>query len=240
MKVGILAGGRGARLGDAEGVPKPLVEIGGRPLLWHIMMHYVHHGFHDFVIALGHGGNAIRRYFADPAPDWTVTLVDTGEHTMTGGRLNRLRPYLGAAPFMLTYSDGVSDVDLRRLEVFHRRHGRRATVTAVSPPPRFGRLTLDGDRVVDFTEKPPGSDGWINGAFFVLDPSAFDYIDGDVTVWEKGPLERLAREGELMAYRHTGFWACLDTPADLARLRELWNRGERPWVTWETGACASS
>jgi len=240
MKVVILAGGQGSRLDDTDGVPKPLVEIGGRPLLWHVMMLYAQNGFRDFVIALGHGGDAIRRFSANiksdkPASDWTIDLVDTGSGTMTAGRIRRLRPHLGNRTFMLTWADGVSDIDLRELAAFHARHGRRATVTAVMPPPRFGRLTLDGDQVTAFAEKPPGSDGWINGAFFVLEPSIFDYIAGDATVWEKEPLERLAREGELMAYRHTGFWACVDTPADLARLREMWQSGERPWATWGKG-----
>ena len=235
MKVAILAGGKGSRLGRNEGVPKPLVDIDGRPLIWHIMMHYAHHGFRDFVIALGHGGEAIRAFFdRESPPDWAVRLVDTGGGTMSGGRIKRLQSYLDDETFMLTWSDGVSDIDLGKLAAFHRAHGRLATVTAVTPPPRFGRLDLDGDRVAAFVEKPPGSEGWISGAFFVLEPGIFRYIAGDSTVWERKPLERLAGDGELMAYRHTGFWACVDTPADLANLREAWDRGDRPWATWET------
>ncbi|MEX2129641.1 MAG: sugar phosphate nucleotidyltransferase [Xanthobacteraceae bacterium] len=245
MKAAILAGGQGSRLGGSEGTPKPLVEIGGRPILWHIMMHYVTYGFRDFVIALGHGGDAIQRFVAElraggAGPFGSVELVETGGPTMTGGRIKRLQPYLGDRTFMLTWADGISDVDLRKLADFHAGHGRLATVTAVRPPPRFGRLTLDGNRVTEFSEKPHDQDGWINGAFFVLEPAIFDYVEGDATEWERGPLEQLARDGELMAYRHTGFWACVDTPADLKQVRKLWDTGQRPWATWEKRACASS
>lgn len=244
MKVAILAGGRGSRLG--AGLPKPLAEIGGRPLIWHVMMHYRQSGLSNFVIALGHGGDAIRRYFAEAAPaDWSVALVDTGEDTMTGGRIRRLQPHLGGETFMLTWADGLSDVDIGALAAFHRRHGRLATVTAVAPPPRFGRLTLDGDRVTQFAEKPTGAEGWINGAFFVLEPQVIDLIEGDATVWETGPLPTLAANGQLMAYRHTGFWDCVDTASDLAALRREWDAGNRPWATWERATaervvCASS
>ena len=239
MKVAILAGGRGARLGEAG--PKPLAEIGGRPLIWHVMMLYRQAGFRDFVIALGHGGDAIRQWFAGAGPaDWTVELVDTGADTMTGGRLKRLKPHLGGGTFMLTWADGLADVDLAALLAFHRAHGKLATLTAVAPPPRFGRLTLDGDRVTTFVEKPPGAEGWINGAFFVLEPAVLDMIEGDATAFEAGPLPALARDGELMAWRHAGFWDCVDTPADLATLRRRWDASDRPWATWEKSACASS
>jgi glucose-1-phosphate cytidylyltransferase len=239
MKVAILAGGRGSRLG--ESVPKPLAQIGGRPLIWHVMMHYRQSGFSDFVIALGHGGDAIRRCFAESGPaDWSVMLVDTGEDTMTGGRIKRLAPHLDGGTFMLTWADGLADVDLTALLAFHRSHGRLATLTAVAPPPRFGRLTLDGDRVTTFVEKPPGAEGWINGAFFVLEPEVLDMIDGDSTAFEAEPLPALAARGQLMAWRHTGFWDCVDAPADLAELRRRWDAGDHPWATWEKAACASS
>lgn len=255
MKVAILAGGAGTRLnGETDAGPKPLVEIGGRPILWHILMHYAHHGFADFLIALGHRAQAIRDYIGDGATFATgvvaaagasegmatrgttngrcaLQLVDTGLHTQTGGRLKRLAPLLDDT-FMLTWSDGLSDVDLRALLAFHRAHGRLATVTAVRPPPRFGRLTLDGDRVVAFAEKPPVTDVWINGAFFVLEPQVLDYIEGDATEWEREPMERLARDGQLMAYRHGSFWQCLDTPRDRAVLQQLWESGAPPWKVW--------
>jgi glucose-1-phosphate cytidylyltransferase len=234
MKVAILAGGYGSRLAEETEVkPKPMVEIGGQPILWHIMMHYAYYGFKEFVIALGYKGEAIKRYMVDfcslnsnltvdmrtgevkthgthPA-DWLVDLVDTGLPTMTGGRIKRLAPYVGDETFMLTWGDGVSDVNLRDLLSFHRSHGKLATLTAVRPPARYGHLSFDGDHVVEFTEKPQIGEGWINGAFFVLEPAVMDYIDGDSTVWEKEPLENLAKDGQLMAYRHTSFWQCMDT-----------------------------
>ncbi len=256
MKVGILAGGMGSRLAEETVVkPKPMVEIGGRPILWHIMMHYAHYGHKNFVIALGYKGEYIKKYMVDycalnsnlkvslgtgvvekegsVTEDWTVELVDTGIRTNTGGRIKRLAPYLGNKTFLLTWGDGVSTVDLDALVRFHRRHGRLATVTAVRPPARFGRLELDGDQVVAFQEKPQMSEGWINGAFFVLEPGVFDYIEGDHTQFEKEPLENLARDGQLMAYRHEGFWQCMDTLRDKVRLEKLWESGNAPWKIWD-------
>jgi glucose-1-phosphate cytidylyltransferase len=256
MKVGILAGGVGSRLSEETSlVPKPLVEIGGRPILWHIMMHYAHHGFREFAIALGYKGALLKRYIVDyaslnndltvdlgsgrldlhrtPEQDWLVHLVDTGQKTATGGRIKRLAPHLGDGTFMLTWGDGVSTVDLQDLLAFHRSHGKLATVTAVRPPARFGRLELDGDVVREFSEKPQLGEGWINGAFFVLEPGVFDYIDDDRTQWEREPMERLAKDGQLMAYRHTGFWQCMDTLRDKARLERLWESGEAPWKLWK-------
>src|SRR5262245_49705782 len=234
MRVVILAGGMGTRLAEeTETRPKPMVEVGGRPLLWHIMKHYAHHGFEEFAVALGYKGDVIKRYFLDYArlnsnftvqlgsgdvlrkqpsrENWTVHLVDTGLHTITGGRMKRLAPGLGNHTFLMTYGDGVSNVDLRRLVDFHRRHGKLVTVTAVRPPARFGGLVFDGDRVVEFTEKPQVGEGWINGGYFVLEPKVLDYIKGDETHWEHEPLERLAAEGQLMAFRHDRFWQCMDT-----------------------------
>jgi glucose-1-phosphate cytidylyltransferase len=255
MKVGILAGGVGSRLSEETIVkPKPMVEVGGRPILWHIMMHYSHYGFNEFAIALGYKGEYIKKYMSDfcslnsdltidlaagsvkahagHAYDWKIHLVDTGQNTQTGGRIKRLQPYLGGETFMLTWGDGVSTVDLRRLLAFHRAHGKLATVTAVRPPARFGRLEIEADRVVSFEEKPQMSEGWINGAFFVLEPGIFDYIDGDMTHFEREPLERLAQDGQLMAYRHDGFWQCMDTLRDKVRLEELWESGTAPWKIW--------
>ncbi len=255
MKVAILAGGLGSRLAEeTEDKPKAMVAIGGRPIVWHIMMHYARHGFRQFVIALGYRGGVIKDYVlsdclpsgsraVDPASqgrtdngcgaDWTIELVETGTYTQNGGRIKRLCPYLESGTFMLTYSDGLSDVNLRELLAFHRSHGKLATLTAVHPPSRFGHLELDGDRVVTFCEKPRIRDTWINGAFFVAEPGIFDYIEGDDTQWEREPLERLAREGQLMAYRHTSFWQCMDTLDEKRLLEELWQSGSAPWKTWE-------
>lgn len=255
MKTAILAGGVGSRLAEETDIkPKPMVEVGGRPILWHIMMQYAHYGFTDFVIALGYRGEYIKRYMMDfglteddltvsvgtgdvlrrgnRRPDWTVDLVDTGINTMTGGRIKRLRPLLGEETFFLTWGDGVADVDIKRLLAFHRQHGKLATVTAVRPPARFGCMVFDGNRVVEFSEKPQTSEGWINGAFFVLEPGIFDYIDGDDTAWEREPMERLARDGQLMAYRHDGFWQCMDTLRDRRLLENLWESGQAPWKVW--------
>jgi glucose-1-phosphate cytidylyltransferase len=255
MKVAILAGGAGSRLAEeTETKPKPMIEIGGRPILWHIMMHYYHYGFQDFVIALGYKGEVIKRYLVDycslnsnltvklrngevkvhngPVPNWTVELVDTGISTLTGGRIKRLAPYLDET-FMLTWGDGVSDVNLHELLAFHRSHGKLATLTAVRPPARYGHLIFKNDQVAQFSEKPQTAEGWINGAFFVLEPAVFDYIDGDSTQWEKEPLERLAQEGQLMAYRHASFWQCMDTLRDKYILEKLWQSGNPPWKTWE-------
>jgi glucose-1-phosphate cytidylyltransferase len=255
MKVAILAGGVGTRLAEETEVkPKPMVEIGGRPILWHIMMIYSHYGFRDFVIALGYKGEVIKKYMVDycalnsnltvsfrtgevkihdgPVPDWTVELVDTGVPTATGGRIKRLAPYLDGGTFMLTWGDGVADIHIPSLLEFHRSHGKLATLTAVRPPARFGHLVMDGDQVVQFTEKPQTAEGWINGAFFVLEPGVFDYIDGDDTQWEREPLERLAADGQLMAYRHESFWQCMDTLRDKKLLEELWATGKAPWKVW--------
>lgn len=256
MKVAILAGGMGTRIAEETDIkPKPMVEIGGRPILWHIMQHYARYGLDEFIIALGYRGDYIKRYMMDfglsesdltikvssgdvlrhgnRRPDWTVDLVDTGLHTQTGGRIKRLRPYVNGSTFMLTWGDGVSDVPLDRLLAFHKAHGKLATVTAVRPPARFGHMTFEGDRVQEFSEKPQASEGWINGAFFVLEPAIFDYIEGDTTPWEKGPMERLARSGQLMAYRHEGFWQCMDTLRDKRLLESLWESGKAPWKLWD-------
>jgi glucose-1-phosphate cytidylyltransferase len=256
MKTAILAGGVGSRLAEETDIkPKPMVEIGGRPILWHIMQHYAHFGHHHFVIALGYKGDYIKRYMIDfglteddltvavgsgdvmrhgnRRPDWTVELVDTGMHTLTGGRIKRLQPYLDNGTFLLTWGDGVSNVDLKALVEFHRRHGKLATVTAVRPPARFGCMVFEGDRVREFSEKPQTSEGWINGAFFVLEPGIFDYIDGDQTAWEREPMERLARDGQLMAFRHDGFWQCMDTLRDRRLLETLWASGDAPWKQWK-------
>ncbi len=256
MKVGILAGGLGSRLAEETEIkPKPMVEIGGKPILWHIMKHYAHYGHNSFVIALGYKGEYIKKYMVDYASlagdhmtvdmkkgqvtrsggdteDWTVELLDTGMPTQTGGRIKRLQPYLGKETFMLTWGDGVSTVDLDRLLAFHRSHGKIATLTAVRPPARYGHLMFDGDSISEFAEKPQTAEGWINGAFFVLEPKVFDYIDGDLMQFEKEPMEQLAREGQLMAYRHEGFWQCMDTLREKHLLNELWNSGKAPWKIW--------
>jgi glucose-1-phosphate cytidylyltransferase len=256
MKVAILAGGLGSRIQEETEIkPKPMVEIGGRPILWHIMKIYAHQGFTDFVIALGYRGESIKRYMVDYAAlhsdltvslkdgafvtrngqpeDWTVELIDTGQDTATGGRIKRLAPYVGDGTFMLTWGDGVADIDLGRLLDFHRSHGKLATLTAVRPPARFGHLELRDDAVTEFSEKPQIGEGWINGAFFVLEPAIFRYIDGDATQFEKEPLENLAKDGELMAFRHDGFWQCMDTIRDKVKLEALWDTGDAPWKVWQ-------
>lgn len=255
MKVAILAGGLGSRLAEETVVkPKPMVEIGGHPILWHIMKHYSNHGFDEFVIAAGYKGEVIKRWMADYAAlsghitvrpkdgsvrvhssdcdDWTVDVVDTGQSTQTGGRIKRLRDWVGPERFMLTWGDGVSDVHLPTLLEFHRSHGRLATMTAVRPPARYGHLQTEGDQIVAFTEKPQIGEGWINGAFFVLEPEIFDYIDDDDTSWEREPLEALAKDGQLMAYRHHGYWQCMDTVREKHLLEELWRTDAAPWKTW--------
>jgi glucose-1-phosphate cytidylyltransferase len=256
VKVAILAGGVGTRLvEETEIKPKPMVEIGGKPILWHIMKHYHRYGFGEFVIALGYRGEYIKRYMVECCSlehdltvdfgtrsveahdrgervDWTVDLIDTGQETLTGGRILRLAPYLGDGTFMLTWGDGVSDVDLGKLLAFHRSHGKLATLTAVRPPARFGHLDLDGATVAEFSEKPQTGEGWINGAFFVLEPRVFDYVEGDQTQWEHEPLQQLAKDGELMAYTHGGFWQCMDTLRDKRLLQSLWDTGRAPWKTW--------
>ncbi len=259
MKVAILAGGLGTRLAEETEVrPKPMVEVGGRPLLWHIMKHYSYHGFNHFVVALGYRGEYIKRYMVDYSTlngsfsvntkdgsvmmhegqngheSWTVDLVDTGLETQTGGRLKRMQPYLDGDTFLLTYGDGVSNVDLRGLVEFHRSHGRLATVTAVRPPARFGALDIEDGRVVQFREKPQLEAGWINGGFFVLEPGVFDYIDeDDDVVWEQQPLERLAEQNQLMAYQHDSFWLGVDTLRDKRLLESMWKAGDPPWRVWE-------
>lgn len=256
MKVVILAGGLGTRLSEETVVrPKPMVEIGGRPILWHIMKIYSHYGFNDFVICLGFKGYMIKEYFSNYflhmsditfdmrnnsmevhqqyAEPWRVTLVDTGMDSMTGGRLKRVAPYLENETFMLTYGDGVADVDISALVEFHRQHGREASVTSVQPMGRFGSLDLSpGDRVLGFQEKPRGDGSWINGGFFVLEPSVLDRLSGDMTIFEKEPLEGLARDGQLMAYKHSGFWQPMDTLREKNYLEDIWNRGLAPWKVW--------
>jgi glucose-1-phosphate cytidylyltransferase len=252
MKTVILAGGLGTRLQEETTLkPKPMVEIGGRPMLWHIMGCYARHGFKEFVLALGYKGELVKHFFLNyyqlqgdltvdlgkgevevhdgEREDWRVHLVDTGLETQTGGRLKRLAPWVGDGTFMMTYGDGVSDVDIESLVRFHKSHGKLATVTAVRPPGRFGALGFDGDLVTHFAEKPQTGEGWINGGFFVLEPGVFDTIDGDATLWEKEPLERLAAAGQLVAYRHEGFWQCMDTLRDVRHLEELWGTGRAPW-----------
>jgi glucose-1-phosphate cytidylyltransferase len=257
MKTVILAGGQGTRLAEETDVrPKPMIEIGGRPMLWHIMKIYASRGYNEFVIALGYKGDVIKSYFLDyhrlqrdvsvhlatgavdvhagdgEREDWLVHLADTGVATDTGGRLRRLAPRIGKETFMMTYGDGVADIEIDRLVAFHRQHGRLATVTAVRPPSRFGGLTAKNDAVESFSEKPQIKAGWINGGFFVLEPRVLDYIAGDDTKFEREPLETLAREGELMMYRHEGFWQCMDTVRDLRQLHRMWDSGQAPWRIW--------
>jgi glucose-1-phosphate cytidylyltransferase len=256
MKTVILAGGLGTRLAEETEVrPKPMVEIGGKPLLWHLMNIYSAHGFSEFIVALGYKGEYIKEYFLNfyafnndlsidlsrgdttvhhgRQPGWKVHLVDTGLKTGTGGRIKRLREWIGGETFMLTYGDGVGDVNIRELIAFHKSHGKLATISAVRPPARFGGLHLNGgEQVVEFTEKPQADGGWINGGFFVLEPGVTDFIAGDDTIWERDPLERLAREGQLMAYYHEGFWQPMDTLREKMLLENLWNSGRAPWKVW--------
>ena len=256
MKVGILAGGKGSRLAEETTIkPKPMVEIGGHPIIWHIMKIYAQYGFKDFVIALGYKGEVLKKYMVDylsldgnikvdfktgsiskeyeNALDWTVDLVDTGRDTMTGGRIKRLESYINNETFMLTWGDGVSNINLDDLLAYHKSHGKLATLTAVRPPARYGHIIFNGDQVEEFNEKPQIGEGWINGAFFVLEPGIFKYIDGDETQWEREPMERLAKDGQLMAYRHDSFWQCMDTLREKHILETLWQSGNAPWKTWE-------
>lgn len=253
MKTVILAGGLGTRLSEETVMrPKPMVEIGGRPMLWHIMSCYAGYGFNEFVVACGYKQEMIKQYFHDffltnsdcminlrdgsfdvlqpSGYDWRIAVIDTGLNTMTGGRVLRSRPFVDEQTFMVTYGDGVSDVDIGQLVRFHRGHGKACTVTAVHPPSRFGGLVLDGDRVRDFSEKPQTGEGWINGGFFVCDPKVFDYLDGDESILEREPLERLANDGELMAYRHDGFWQPMDTLREKHSLEAMWASGKAPWI----------
>jgi glucose-1-phosphate cytidylyltransferase len=255
VKVAILAGGQGTRLAEETDLkPKPMVEIGDRPLLWHILKLYAAQGFGEFFIAVGYKGELIKRYFVDYASfegsmtvdlardhierheregdDWIVHLVDTGQETQTGGRIKRLERWLGRETFMATYGDGVADIDLNGLLRFHHEHGRIATVTAVRPPARFGGLVFDGDLVAEFTEKPQIGEGWINGGFLVFEPAIFDYLHGDETVLEADALEQLAEDRQLVAYRHERFWQCMDTIRDKRLLDGLWESGEAPWKRW--------
>lgn len=255
MKVVILAGGLGSRLQEETEVrPKPMVEIGGKPMLWHIMNIYAAAGFDEFVIALGYKGEVIKEYFlhffalnndlsidlasgdttvhSGSQPHWRIHLVDTGLHTQTGGRLKRLREWIGDETFMMTYGDGVADLDVAKLLEFHGSHGKMATVTAVRPPSRFGAFAFEGNRVLDFNEKPQTEGGWINGGFFVLEPGVLDLIDDDATKWERAPMERLADRGELMAFPHSGFWQPMDTLRERQLLDEMWQSGDARWKVW--------
>ena len=257
MKVVILAGGLGTRLQEeTELKPKPMVEIGGRPVLWHIMKSFANQGFKEFCVALGYKGEVIKNYFLNyyylqnnltvnlaneqvkvhegECEDWTIHLIDTGLKTMTGGRLKRLKQFIGNDTFMMTYGDGVASINVRELLDYHKRHGKLATVTAVRPPSRFGGINFDGDRVTRFVEKPQIGEGWINGGFFVLEPKVLDYIAGDEAPFEGDPLERLADEGNLIVYRHEGFWQCMDTLRDVRLLEQLCQAGEPPWLTPQT------
>lgn len=256
MKAVILAGGLGTRISEETSVrPKPMIEIGGKPILWHIMKTYSAHGINEFVVCCGYKGYMIKEYFANyflhmsdvtfdmqrnnmevhqqNAEPWKVTLVDTGESTMTGGRLRRVRGYLGDEDFCFTYGDGVSDVNITASIAFHRTHKRLATLTGVQPPGRFGVLNLQGDHVTSFEEKPHGDGGWVNGGYFVLSPKVLDLIEGDDTVWERGPMESLARDAQLSAYLHNGFWQPMDTMRDKTKLEELWQSGNAPWKVWK-------
>jgi glucose-1-phosphate cytidylyltransferase len=255
VKAVILAGGIGSRISEESTVrPKPMIEIGGKPILWHIMKLYSAHGIDDFVVCLGYKGYLIKEYFANyylhmcdvtfdmvnnsmqvhqsAADPWRVTLVDTGEATATGGRLKRVLSYIGDDDFCFTYGDGLADVDLKGLLAFHREQGSLATVTAVQPPGRYGLLDMEDERIRGFQEKPSGDGAWINGGFFVLSPKVRDYIEGDATVWEQEPLQRLAQDGQLASFKHTGFWLGMDTLRDKNLLQELWEAGEAPWKVW--------
>lgn len=261
MKVVILAGGRGSRISEESYLrPKPMIEIGGKPILWHIMKLYTAYGLTDFIVCLGYKGYLIKEYFANyalhvsdvtfdlrsnrmsvhqsSAEPWRVTLVDTGDETMTGGRLKRVARYLGDEDFCFTYGDGLSDVDIHALIRFHREQKLPATVTAVQPPGRFGALKLNEDRIASFQEKPDGDGGWVNGGFFVLSPHVLRYVDDDSTIWEQGPMDALARNNEIAAYLHRGFWQPMDTMRDKVHLESLWASGSPPWKVWKEGASA--
>jgi glucose-1-phosphate cytidylyltransferase len=255
MKVVILCGGFGTRLQEETTTkPKPMVEIGGRPMLWHLMNIFAAQGFKEFILALGYKGDIIKNYFLhyhhfnnnlsiqlsngnisvhnEDKLDWIVNLVDTGSQTQTGGRLKRLAPWIGKETFIMTYGDGLANVNIQDLISFHRKHGKLATVTAVRPPARFGGLSLCGESVIKFVEKPEDSEAWVNGGFFVLEPQVLDFIDGDSTHWEFEPLKRLAAEGQLMAYHHKGYWQSMDTLRDVRLLENVWESGNAPWKVW--------
>lgn len=260
MRVVILAGGLGTRFQEeTTSKPKPMVEVGGRPLLWHVMNIYAANGYNEFIIALGYKGEVVKDYFinyyysrhslsvhlkngrvevhngpeATPVEDWQIHLIDTGRATETGGRVKRLSPWVEDETFMMTYGDGVANINVEELVAFHRRHGKLATITAVRPPARFGGLIFKGDLVAEFTEKPQIGEGWINGGFFVFEPGVLDYIEGAGSILEREPLERLAANGQLVAYRHEGFWQCMDTLRDLRLLEHLWETGDAPWKIWD-------
>lgn len=256
MKVLILAGGLGTRLSEETTIkPKPMVEIGGKPMLWHIMKMYSHHGFNDFVILCGYKGHVIKEYFSNyflhqndmtidlknnkidyfnnASENWKITMLDTGELTMTGGRIKRALPHIGNEPFLLTYGDGVSDVDIRKVYDFHLSHGKKLTVTAIQPEARYGILDFENETdVKGFLEKPKGEGGWINGGFFVCNPSVIDYITDDSTIFEREPLQNIATSGNMKAYKHEGFWQCMDTIRDKTKLQELWEGANAPWKLW--------
>ena len=255
MKAVILAGGLGTRISEETTTrPKPMIDIGGKPVLWHILKIYSHHGINDFIVCLGYKGYMIKEYFANyflhmsdvtidlrtnsldvhhkHAEPWRITLVDTGDDTQTGGRLKRVADYLEDGTFCFTYGDGLADVDVTRTIAFHRERGRLATICAVQPPGRFGALDIEGSRITRFQEKPSGDGSWINGGFFVLEPRVLDCIDGDECIWERGPMETLAQRGELSAYTHEGFWHPMDTLRDKVRLEDLWQSGLAPWKVW--------
>lgn len=255
MKAVILAGGYGTRISEeTDHLPKPMVSIGGKPILWHIMKNYAHHGVKDFVICLGYKGYVIKEYFTNyfthmsdvtvnlktgkitvhqnDSEDWNVTMVDTGIDTMTGGRLKRVASYLGKDDFCFTYGDGVSDIDIKKLIAFHKKHKKKATVTAITPPGRFGVLNTRGDQVQGFAEKLDNKDARINGGFFILNPTVLSLIKDDATIWEKAPMETLAKQGQLMAYRHDGFWMAMDTLRDKRALEEMWDAKKAPWAVW--------
>jgi glucose-1-phosphate cytidylyltransferase len=256
MKVVILAGGFGTRLSEeTNSRPKPMVEIGGKPILWHIMNFYATQGMKEFIICLGYKGEIIKEYFLNfytfnndltidlatgetvihggNQPNWKIHLVDTGLYTQTGGRLKRLKNWLEQEDvFMFTYGDGVADININELLAFHKSHGKLATVTTVRSPARFGRIKFEENQITEFYEKPQEAEGWINGGFFVLNPKVIDYIDSDEAIWERTPVERLAHDGQLMGYRHYGFWSCMDTLKEKKYLEELWNSGKAPWKIW--------
>jgi len=257
MKVVILAGGYGTRISEESDLkPKPMIEIGGKPIIWHIMKHYSAHGFNDFVLLLGYKSYVIKEYFANYylhnsdvtidtakksievhnnySENWKITLLETGLDTMTGGRVKRAKDYIGNSPFFLTYGDGVSDVDISETLKFHKSHGKKITMTAIQPEGKFGALKIEEDKKISsFLEKPKGDGAWINGGFFVCEPSVIDSISGDSTVFEKEPLESLAKSGELYSFKHHGFWKCMDTLRDKNQLNEMWNSSSAPWKTWE-------